>query len=1209
MSTNGSMSPWVGPITINVPCSPTSIPFVDGFETAPAYSGNNANPNLPSCWAYDGTGGTSYSMSYGYAFYAYSGSYSLYNYMYLGGNDTNVVSTPMLENLDQGGHMVTFYAKTNSSSYPGKFNVVMTDANGNYETARIIKAIDLQGSTTHQEYQVYLDSNAVQAGDKRVGFMMYSKAASYDYVFLDSVTVDVMPSCISYDHVTSNITSSSADMSWNYTGANCFNIEYGPAGFIQGTGTGALAGTLDTNVTGPYSVSGLNPNTSYDYYLENCCNPGVWEGPFTFNTECTGPLATGTYSVGATGDFATLDSVLSTLNVCGISGAVTFELQSGSFYASSPVGAINGSSATNTVTFKGSATTNDTINGGIVLEGASYVNLEDLYIRTTSGHTIRLNGTDHINITGNVIEAPQTNSSQSNPIVASASSTSYSSFTGGEEFITISNNTITGGYFSMTFYGNSGTPGAHHDIEVSNNDISGSYYYGLYFYYGLNIEITDNTIGGFTNTFNYAAYTYQVDGCKITGNHVESYYSIYAYYVNTTTAAAFDSEISNNMMSGGYYGLRVYYCNNLDVYHNTAVGSYAGLYDYYNGATVDIRNNIFQGGTYALYDYNSSAVQDYNLYYSTGTSLAYIYNGSFSYPTDLATLIAADTTNNLSSVVGDPIFASASDLHVYGPLANDVGDNTTGITVDIDGDTRPMSGSTVVDMGADEFDVAQDDAALTALLSPTPGICGGDSLMVSVEIGNFGQTTITSMTVSADVLGQTLTVSPTTLSIPFGGKDTIMLGYVSNYVGGPMSVVAYTTLSNDARPGNDTLSTSIDISDAQQVVPVAQDFACAGETVSLSIAHPTTGSFLWTNILGDTVGYVDADSTLSLVLTQDTTLTLSAESTGSEIQNTFGIGTSGGNYNFFGTTGVKFTATQQFMLDSVTVYPNAAGSTTINITDQVTGSVVWTGSVATTATGNTAEEVYIGALIAPGSYNMYGASSTTGGLYREYGVTGYPFTNPTGEVSVDQGSLNNYHYFFYNWKVTVGGCERADSTITIQVHPDPVASITVDSANATITSTDWSASWDASGTTDADSVYVEFSNGTTSNATSGTVTFTANMAGETVTVIAFGPCTSDTATFTFDVNQISVDEDFMNGSLSIYPNPTRGLFNVEFATEQAKDVEITIVNMLGQVVSTDVVEVNGVYNNQFDLSNESAGVYFITFTTDEGVLTQRITVE
>jgi len=93
------------------------------------------------------------------------------------------------------------------------------------------------------------------------------------------------------------------------------------------------------------------------------------------------------------------------------------------------------------------------------------------------------------------------------------------------------------------------------------------------------------------------------------------------------------------------------------------------------------------------------------------------------------------------------------------------------------------------------------------------------------------------------------------------------------------------------------------------------------------------------------------------------------------------------------------------------------------------------------------------------------------------------------------------------------------------------------------------------------------------------------------------------------VNQISVDEDFMNGTLKIYPNPTRGLFNVEFATASAADAEISIVNMVGQVISTEVVTVNGLYNNQFDLSNESAGVYFIKFTTEDGVLTERITVE
>ena len=135
-----------------------------------------------------------------------------------------------------------------------------------------------------------------------------------------------LPSCGTYNHAIGNTTDSSADLSWDYFGNDCFKIEYGLAGFIQGTGVGSQSGTLDSNITSTYSLTGLNPNTSYDFYIENCCNPGTWEGPFTLTTECVGPLAAGTYSVGPTGDFTTMDSVLSVLNVCGIGGAVTFEL-------------------------------------------------------------------------------------------------------------------------------------------------------------------------------------------------------------------------------------------------------------------------------------------------------------------------------------------------------------------------------------------------------------------------------------------------------------------------------------------------------------------------------------------------------------------------------------------------------------------------------------------------------------------------------------------------------------------------------------------------------------------------------------------------------------------------------------------------------------------------------------------------------------------
>ena len=168
-----------------------------------------------------------------------------------------------------------------------------------------------------------------------------------------------------------------------------------------------------------------------------------------------------------------------------------------------------------------------------------------------------------------------------------------------------------------------------------------------------------------------------------------------------------------------------------------------------------------------------------------------------------------------------------------------------------------------MDIGADEFDVIGDDAALSALLSPGNGVCGGDSLMVSVEIANYGQNTLTGLTVSADVMGTTLTQTLTGLSVPFGGKDTVMLGYVSNYVGGPMSVVAYTQLSGDGRPNNDTLSTSVEISDAQQVAVNYPAMICSGDDVVMTVTHPQQGTALWTSN-GDTLAVAGVDSTITL---------------------------------------------------------------------------------------------------------------------------------------------------------------------------------------------------------------------------------------------------------------------------------------------------------------------------------------------------------
>jgi hypothetical protein len=78
-----------------------------------------------------------------------------------------------------------------------------------------------------------------------------------------------------------NITTTTADLGWTTGGATTWDIEWGPAGFTQGTGT-MITGTSDN----PYNLSGLTGAQIYDWYVGDNCGGGVnsWVGPSTFTT-------------------------------------------------------------------------------------------------------------------------------------------------------------------------------------------------------------------------------------------------------------------------------------------------------------------------------------------------------------------------------------------------------------------------------------------------------------------------------------------------------------------------------------------------------------------------------------------------------------------------------------------------------------------------------------------------------------------------------------------------------------------------------------------------------------------------------------------------------------------------------------------------------------------------------------------------------------
>ena len=78
--------------------------------------------------------------------------------------------------------------------------------------------------------------------------------------------------------------------------------------------------------------------------------------------------------------------------------------------------------------------------------------------------------------------------------------------------------------------------------------------------------------------------------------------------------------------------------------------------------------------------------------------------------------------------------------------------------------------------------------------------------------------------------------------------------------------------------------------------------------------------------------------------------------------------------------------------------------------------------------------------------------------------------------------------------------------------------------------------------------------------------------------------------------------------ITIFPNPSTGIFTLDANLPSAQNVRISVMNMLGQEIA--VVHNGTLSNNSFrvDLSDQASGVYFLNIVTDNQTLTKRIEV-
>ncbi len=559
---------------------------------------------------------------------------------------------------------------------------------------------------------------------------------------------------------------------------------------------GSTAGNIDTVLLTSYNfASGVGVDFVAWVSAPNGITPDSFSPNDTADAYAGGALV-GTYTVNpniaasATNylDLATLSTNLSTFGICG---AVNVTVSAGNYFENISLSNVAGSGPSSPIVIDGvdsslTILTYDATGTGmgvVSIDKTDNVTVKNFGLYntgTTDAAGVVVANSSNVTVSNCYIEVDTGSTSFS--ISGIAISSSISSRTSGAtgRNITLESNTIIGGYYGVYAYG-SNTEAVQLPRFI-NNTFAQGYYYGIYTYYCDSLEMIGNSINMLdrANAQADGAYIYYTPNAIIRDNNISaSDYGMYYYIFSNNFPITRKTEFVNNMIySQDDYGLYMYYADSVDLFHNTVVSnsSSSPAAQIYGSTTntpedYDVRNNIFYsgGGAEALRtniaDTTMFNVFDYNNFYTTGSNLLQMNAVAYA---NLAAYTSAFPQFNANSIEGDPIFFNATtppNLHILGALVNGQGDNTVGVLTDIDGDTRPLTGSTIVDMGADEYNPPSCPPP-TAVTFTNVGITTADIIITggtgsswSYEYGPFGFTPVT----STGVLG-TATTAVSTIS-------------------------------------------------------------------------------------------------------------------------------------------------------------------------------------------------------------------------------------------------------------------------------------------------------------------------------------------------------------------------------------------------------------------------------------------------------------
>jgi hypothetical protein len=547
----------------------------------------------------------------------------------------------------------------------------------------------------------------------------------------------------------------------------------------------------------------------------------------------------GNYTIDPNGagarNFTTFNNAVNAMLGCGIATSVVFTVAPGTYSEQVSIPAINGTSASVTVTFDGV----NAANRILTFSG----------VTTANTHVLRFNNTRFVTFRNMSINTD--NASAGWPVhfldgsfnrvvrcnigFVGAGATAAT----GNQYAVVVNGNLTGATTASTiasehaidscnidagYYGVAVSVNNQSRIYVRNNNFTNQYYYGIYALNPVQMRINHNNFLMRTNTT--ATQDIYLQSLNLSGN---SYFEIignrmtnsgqYAIYLNSCNNSGLEfNRINNNMIAGGWrsancYGIYMTSVTRTKVYHNSinidrnTTGTSACLYIINGNSNEVINNNLIVSATSAVNIFNlyvnpigAAAVVDYNNYFTNSPAADVFVAASVPFNT------VYPTGGGLNSFRRDPMFVSNTDLHTSIFCANKGID--VGITTDFDLQTRPVPPT----IGADEpINTLSNDIGISEILSPSfPMVIGTQP--IKVVLTNFGTNTVTSANVSYRVNGGTIVTQAWTGSLNTCDTVHITFNTQHNIFDGTSIIEAYTTIPNgvaDNRPANDRLTISI----------------------------------------------------------------------------------------------------------------------------------------------------------------------------------------------------------------------------------------------------------------------------------------------------------------------------------------------------------------------------------------------------------------